>query len=145
MISPKTNSIQLSLIFSNALGVFFNAPITPFELFLVNSLIVLLNILHEDEQRLSEDQELHLYRIVQEAISNIIKHAKASSITLDWHNSKRIFGLRIYDDGEGIPEAYKPKGMGLSNIESRIQLLGGKYRLQSKEENGTSLTLILFK
>lgn len=84
--------------------------------------------------------ELHLFRIVQELINNSIKHGKASKIRVTL-NSRPLF-LEYTDNGIGIKNTPKKgqAGLGLKNIESRTEILGGKSAFESGENGG-----IIFK
>jgi len=92
------------------------------------------------EHRLSSEGRLHLMRIVQEAITNVIKHAQALnlSISITAEPDKNI-RLHIQDDGCGFSGSNE--GHGMSNMRSRIGAIGGKLELHSGE-NGTSLSFV---
>lgn len=77
---------------------------------------------------LSINQELHLYRIIQEAINNIIKHANANSISLRLLQSQSEISLNIFDNGNGFDiekTLNAPTAFGLHNIVERVQILKG--------------------
>src|SRR5665647_236290 len=86
---------------------------------------------HDNRERLSEEQELLVFRILQELVTNIIKHSCAGFIHLTQNVKEIFFFFRIHHDGKGIlqPEFeklnYDSAGLGLKNIESRIKVLKG--------------------
>ena len=87
---------------------------------------------HDNRERLREDQELLIFRIVQELVTNIIKHSGAGFIHLTQNVHGDKFYLRIHHDGRGIVQSDFEKlnksniGLGLKNIGSRIRLLQGE-------------------
>jgi signal transduction histidine kinase len=101
------------------------------------------------EQRLERDVELALYRIAQEALSNILRHAKASNATLNINFSGQEIKLEIDDNGIGFimpksPTDFAPSGhFGLLGMKERSELIGGRLEVQSKEGSGTRLSVRL--
>src|ERR1017187_1500863 len=87
---------------------------------------------HDNRERLSEEQELLLFRILQELVTNIIKHSCAEFIHLTQNVQGNFSYFRIHHDGKGILQDeferlnYDSVGLGLKNIESRIKVLKGK-------------------
>ena len=102
---------------------------------------------------LSEEQNLNLYRIIQEALSNIIKHAKASEVTLLVRNENGDEAKGIYifisDDGVGFePSQIKERGsdgnhFGFVGMNERAELIGAKLLVDSHQGEGTQITVIL--
>ena len=86
-----------------------------------------------------------LFRIVQEAISNIVRHAGAGSVTIVLKLSNGLVHLRIQDDGCGFNpdnasrDAVELQRLGLLGIRERAELLGGQVQIESAPEKGTSL------
>ncbi|MEM7655186.1 MAG: sensor histidine kinase [Bacteroidota bacterium] len=96
------------------------------------------------ERRIPLDQELGLYRVVQEMLNNALKHAQAKHIRLQLERRPTETYLHLTDDGVGfsLPEAqHNAAGLGLKNIQSRILTLGGKWQLTSQPGQGTQLEL----
>jgi PAS domain S-box-containing protein len=91
--------------------------------------------------------ELHLFRIVQEAINNIVKHAKASTVKLEMRTRNGSVILKIQDDGQGFdPKATKPAdkalgGLGLTNIRQRALSMDGTCDIVSQPGGGTTITV----
>lgn len=93
--------------------------------------------------RISETIELSMYRIVQESLSNVHRHASASAARITLKRvTPRALMLSIEDNGEGLTSdidltAYSKEGhYGMVGIEERVALLGGRLRLQNKPEGG---------
>ena len=92
---------------------------------------------------LSEQNELHLFRIVQELINNSVRHGKAkkSNIAISCNNNNLSF---IYlDNGIGFDQKHKEhqKGLGMKNIESRVSLLNGNYQIETQKNTGFKITI----
>ena len=95
-----------------------------------------------DGQRLPAEIETALYRIVQESLTNVVKHADASRVTV-WlrRPSDRNVELVIHDDGAGFdPNEVRDGGLGLVGMRERVALLGGRMSVESSEGAGTMLT-----
>lgn len=92
-------------------------------------------------------QELILYRILQEILNNTVKHAKAGSISLQLNYHDDHLSVDVSDDGVGFdPELMKNaeiQGLGLSNITSRMKLIGGTAVIESRPGQGTHIRLQL--
>lgn len=96
---------------------------------------------------LSADQSIGVYRIVQELISNTIRHAEATRMGLKVAFAPEQIAFTYHDNGRGFdaPEAASrsTRGIGLDNIESRAQVIGAKLSLQTAPGEGMSLTITL--
>jgi two-component system, NarL family, sensor histidine kinase UhpB len=97
-----------------------------------------------DENTLSEKLKLTIFRIVQEQLNNIFKHAKATNITITLQQKEQILQLSIKDDGIGFDLAKKRNGVGLQNITNRAELLNGNILINSRPGAGCEL-IINFK
>lgn len=93
--------------------------------------------------RLDEKTEVGLYRITQELLNNILKHAQATNVLMQLYRAGPNLILRIEDDGIGFDlETAKRKGsMGILNIFSRVSALGGVYFVEPRQPRGTVATL----
>ena len=91
------------------------------------------------------DVETALYRITQEALSNIEKHASATKTAVELHQRGLKLILLIKDNGSGfdVREASN-KGLGLINMEERVSLLGGRLAIKSKRKQGTEVRIEVF-
>lgn len=97
---------------------------------------------HGMEKRLPEDIEVGVYRIVQELLSNILKHANAREVEVALIQKKGQVLLIVEDDGKGFsPENRGSSGHGLTNIQSRLQAIGGTVNFESQEGQGTVVTV----
>ena len=95
--------------------------------------------------RLTPEIETVLYRVIQEALLNTAKHARASGARVVLHYQQSAVMAEVADDGEGfdIDQRLGPlgKGLGLHGIQERISLLGGKVELASRPGAGTRLSI----
>jgi len=91
----------------------------------------------------SEDEELELafYRIVQEQLNNILKHAEATRVSIVLRQVDDGLFLSIRDDGKGFDPAAKAPGMGLENIRRRAAVLNGELKINSAPGKGCELLL----
>lgn len=105
------------------------------------------NLIHFDlhvfgfKQRLQKDYELALYRITQELINNILKHADAKNISLQTGQRDDKIVLVIEDDGKGFDVNLHKDGYGLKNLETRTKLLNGKMNIESILGKGTTTVI----
>jgi len=99
-------------------------------------------LINEKINTLEDSFLLNIYRILQEAINNVLKHANATEIQLDIIQSDTELFLIIKDNGVGFSKNSSKSGIGLKNIEKRIEMLKGKFNIISSEE-GTTLDIKL--
>lgn len=82
--------------------------------------------------------DLHLYRIAQEALGNAAKHSAARHVTLVLHHGEKKLRLTVADDGHGLPPSPRDAhGMGLDSMRYRARALGGELTLESLPHEGT--------
>jgi two-component system sensor histidine kinase UhpB len=95
----------------------------------------------EDPPRLADDQELSLFRIVQEALNNVDKHARASVADVLVCVRGQHLLLRVDDDGVGMPtgRGTRAPGLGLISMEERARLLGGTLQVGTSPLGGTRI------
>jgi len=92
------------------------------------------------------DSEIHIYRIVQEAVTNILKHSSATEATVVVKKQPSTVSISIRDNGRGFDPA-KPAdqlhdfGYGLSGIAERVRILEGTLTIESQPNAGTSLAV----
>jgi signal transduction histidine kinase len=89
--------------------------------------------------RLPAEMEITLYRIAQEAITNTIRHAQATSINIKLERGVHCMWLTIEDDGQGFKMERQNSGLGLVGIQERIALLDGNMKIESSPGYGTKL------
>lgn len=98
--------------------------------------------------RLAPTDELALYRMVQELVHNMVKHAKASQALVQIAYDGNTLGLTVEDNGVGIIEKTDKssggKGLGLVAIQERIKAMGGQMDIFSKPDKGTSINIELY-
>jgi signal transduction histidine kinase len=89
--------------------------------------------------------EVQIYRIIQEFLSNVIKHAKASEMLIHIRDTDILLAIILSDNGVGFDTDLLKKGMGLNNIDSRIQSINAYSKWKSKKGNGSQLIIALSK
>jgi PAS domain S-box-containing protein len=98
-------------------------------------------------KRFPETVESVFYRIIKELINNTVKHARAKNIYISLDYSEPVIICHYRDDGIGfdLQRQFNPpmKGMGISNIKSRIHSLGGDYEILTSPGNGFQINLVL--
>jgi signal transduction histidine kinase len=91
---------------------------------------------------LPEEHKTCIYRVVQEALHNIVQHADARTVQVTVEQTDGVVRLAIHDDGRGFP-AQTTKGMGLLGIQERVARLGGNFEIASGAGEGTTLRISL--
>ncbi len=90
----------------------------------------------------SKAVELNIYRIIQESLANIIKHADATRVNLVFHRvSQNLFSFSITDDGKGFDLETGAAGIGLASMRERAAMIGGSLEIKSASGVGTSVNL----
>ena len=92
-----------------------------------------------DEELVSEQLKLTIFRIIQEQLNNIIKHAKAKNVWIKMKLQNQRLLISVKDDGKGFNMIDKSKGVGLKNISSRAGLHNGAMQMQSEPGKGCEL------
>lgn len=98
----------------------------------------------EQDLQLDQDKEINLYRIVQEITHNTLKHAKASMLIIKISIEDNRLFLLTADNGIGFDYFSKIRdnsGLGLRNLQSRTEVMGGEFSCNSSAEKGTSYTI----
>jgi signal transduction histidine kinase len=96
------------------------------------------------EGRLPADVETALYRIVQEALTNVVKHADAAHVSIVLTRKQGSVMVMIEDDGRGFdPATISRDGLGLLGMRERVQLLDGELEIETSPGSGTTLVLEL--
>ncbi|NEZ04825.1 sensor histidine kinase [Wenzhouxiangella sp. XN201] len=97
------------------------------------------------EESRDADLESLLFRISQEALNNVVKHARASQASLSLTRSGNSLELRIRDDGVGFEpdrkEVDEERGIGLAGMSDRVRLFGGQLAISSAPGRGTAITV----
>ena len=86
------------------------------------------------------EKALHLYRIVQEALSNALRHAQASSVRIGLFMDRETVSVEVVDDGIGMPACPREdSGMGLRILKYRASVIGGDLRVRALDR-GTAIS-----
>src|SRR5262249_36876622 len=94
---------------------------------------------------LTDEAQTNIYRIVQEALNNVVKHADATEARVALRHSGSELILAITDNGKGISKSSNGErnGFGLVGIAERARLLGGSCVIDSRDGEGTTLKVVL--
>lgn len=92
---------------------------------------------------LSSPVKLNIFRIVQELVTNTLKHANATKIDVSLRISLEYLMLTIEDNGSGFKQETNYNGIGLRNIQTRAQKIQAAYKLKSKPEKGTKFIAVM--
>jgi len=105
----------------------------------VNELAITIDWTIHDENEISKDLKLTIFRIAQEQLNNIIKHAQAKNVEIKISEADDIIDVSLTDDGLGFNTSLKRNGVGLRNITSRAEVNNGKVSLVSRPGEGCQL------
>jgi signal transduction histidine kinase len=96
-----------------------------------------------NEFELSKEKSTNLFRIVQESLTNVIRHANATKVEINLHEKDGILQLEVMDNGKGISDTAitNPKSFGLIGIKERVHSLGGEVHIVGTPNAGTRLTV----
>ena len=98
--------------------------------------MITLNVSRFEETILPNSKKLLLYRIIQEQLNNIIKHANATEVYIELFNLENNCELLIRDNGIGAQLSNRKDGLGLKNIRNRVEVLNGDVEFVSSQGNG---------
>lgn len=90
---------------------------------------------------LNPDKAINLFRIIQEAINNAIKHARPSEITVNIYSTDRGLNVQVRDDGVGFEDSLSSGHFGIVNMRSRAKELGAEFRVESESGRGTMIQI----
>jgi two-component system sensor histidine kinase UhpB len=96
---------------------------------------------HGEASSLAPDQEIAVYRIAQEALANVARHAAAKKVEVDLNASGDGLSLTVRDDGRGFHTGAQHSGLGLGGMAERARLVGGELTIASSPGAGTELSL----
>lgn len=101
-------------------------------------------VTHNMEESLPLQVEIELYRIVQESLNNVIKHAEAKKVVIQLNRLESELNMHIEDDGIGFEVLnIKSKGLGLASLSNRAEKIGGILHIDSSPGRGTTIILEL--
>jgi len=101
---------------------------------------------HDDSiiwDEVSNKTKIHIYRIIQESLQNIYKHAEASTVKISFKLKNNVIWLAILDNGSGFDVNKAKKGIGLKNIHSRAKEIDARVSIDSTKEQGTVIELFI--
>ena len=114
---------QLAAVISNRTGLLFSVAI-------------------EAQDPLPPDVQVLLYRVVQEALNNIVLHASATHVEIHYNSHSEHVALTIQDNGRGFdPQRIEIGHLGLSIMNDRIKSIGGTIEMVSQKDNGTLIKI----
>ncbi|PWH83559.1 two-component sensor histidine kinase [Algibacter marinivivus] len=99
---------------------------------------------HDDDinwDSVTNKKKIHIYRIIQETLHNIYKHASASKVNISFKSKNNVICLTIEDDGSGFDVNKAKSGIGLKNMNSRIKEINGTLSINSEKDIGTKVTI----
>jgi signal transduction histidine kinase len=89
--------------------------------------------------RLTDETETHLFRIAQEALTNVARHSGAKKVTLRLHSARNAIVLSISDDGKGFSESLESRGLGIVGMRARARSAGGEVSISSATGSGVQI------
>jgi signal transduction histidine kinase len=96
-----------------------------------------------DPGKIHEDLQFILYRITQEQVNNIVRHAEAKNVWLEFKSTTAGIHITIKDDGKGFDVKTQKFGMGLQNIKNRLSLYHGRMEIKSSPGKGCTVSLVI--
>lgn len=132
-VAPDMQQMKLSELITTATDKLFQSITTNYDFSKI-----------PENFKLNEVANINLYRIFQEISNNTIKHSGAAEVNITAIKDNKTLQLKIKDDGIGFSVlSEKNKGIGLMNIESRMNSLNGNFYLMSNEKKGSTIHLIM--
>lgn len=110
-----------------------------------NSNIFFTNEIEDIDGMLSKDASLHLYRIIQEVLTNMVKHAEAKAASVTIERKEGVINTIIVDNGKGFDFSEKVRSgtsLGMKTLLERAKIIESKLEIKSQLDNGTKITLV---
>ncbi len=104
---------------------------------------VIVQAIGKLDDHMPENQEMMIYRIVQELLQNITRHTKATKVIIQLHRHDSELSLLVEDNGQGFDPASVKDGLGLKSIASRVEYLKGALDIDSVPGEGTTVVINL--
>ncbi len=101
---------------------------------------VIYNLHNEDVE---DDLKLNIYRIIQEQMNNILKHSNAVHTNISLTDDTDYLYVSIEDDGKGFDTELKRKGIGLANMNNRVESFNGEFKIHSSPGNGCEIRITI--
>lgn len=92
---------------------------------------------------LTEQQNIALYRVVQESLNNVARHARAGTVHISLGRDENAVTLSVSDDGAGSSRWHEAAGLGLVGMRERVEMLGGTLSIRSAPGQGFALAVVL--
>jgi len=108
-----------------------------------NKLTIDMTSNNDKNLSISSEIKIHFVRIIQEVLVNTAKHSNAENVHIHLRISPKWIGMNISDNGVGFDINSIKHGLGLSNIETRVQYLKGNYKLRSSSTHGTGYVFLV--
>jgi len=89
---------------------------------------------------LNDELKLNIYRLIQEQLNNIVKHAGAKQINVSVQQDNGIIDIVVADDGKGFDVNKKRTGIGISNMMNRVESFNGEVAIESSPGNGCKIS-----
>ncbi|TNJ45256.1 sensor histidine kinase [Tamlana fucoidanivorans] len=102
------------------------------------------NLVHDDAinwDNMSNRGKIHIYRIIQEILHNIYKHAQATQVSIRFKLKKNVICLIVADNGSGFDVNKSKSGIGLKNMKARVNEIEGHINIKSEINKGTTVTI----
>lgn len=96
-----------------------------------------------DFNQVDEVVLLTVYRVIQECLTNVSRHAQATKVTISVIKEEEVIRLSVIDDGKGFSLSSKPKGFGLAGMNERVDGLGGKFDIDTETSQGVRIEVVL--
>jgi signal transduction histidine kinase len=96
-----------------------------------------------EDNRLAEPLRLAVYRVLEEALGNAARHARADQVVVSLDLKDEQIAVRVQDDGDGFDAANVRAGLGMGSIAARVGCVGGSWRVVSAPGHGTVLEAFL--
>jgi len=96
------------------------------------------------DELFSKEDEINIYRIVQECVNNILRHSQATEARVVVNRTGDVMQITVSDNGQGFSadeRAQGRRGLGLTGIAERTKMLGGTYRMTSAPGQGTTVSV----
>jgi len=93
---------------------------------------------HVTDQSIPADLKLNIYRIIQEQINNILKHAGASHVDILLNSDDKFINVYIADDGKGFESSKKRDGIGITKMINRVESYNGEFSVESSPGGGVN-------
>ena len=103
-------------------------------------------LIHSDSihwDNVTNKTKIHIYRILQESLQNIYKHANASIVEISFSIKNNVICITITDDGSGFEVSKSKKGIGIKNITSRVKEIKGVLKIKSQINKGTTIAITI--